>query len=104
MTSMASVNDQLIALEEHWAVATFGVEERGALVAFADEYLRGLRGSAAAHRARPATEDLLALASAFDIAARERLDLEGLGNPFAVGNAGDVAERRAYLRAGAGRA
>jgi hypothetical protein len=101
---MTSVNDQLAALEEHWAVATFGVEERVALVTFADEYFRGLRGGAVAQRARPAAEDLLALASAFDIAARERLDLEGLGNPFAVANAGDVAERRAYLRAGAGRA
>jgi hypothetical protein len=101
---MASVNDQMAALEEHWAVATFGTDERASLVAFADEYIRALRGGTAGQRARPATEDLLALASAFDIAARERLDLEGLGSPFAVANPNEVAERRAYLRAGAGRA
>jgi hypothetical protein len=103
---MASVNDQLVALEEHWAVATFGAEERAALVAFAEEYLRAVRSGSMPQRARPATEDLLALASAFDIAARERLDLEGLGNPFGgrLGSSGDVTERRAYLRAGAGRA
>jgi hypothetical protein len=101
---MASVNDQLVALEEHWAVATFAAEERSALVAFAEEYLRALRNGTAVQRARPATEDLLALASAFDIAARERLELEGQGSPFATGGSGDGADRRAYLRAGAGRA
>ena len=101
---MASVNDQLAALEEHWAVATFGAEERAALVAFAEDSLRALRSGTSPQRPRPATEDLLALASAFDIAARERLDLEGLGSPFASGAARDLGERRAYLRAGAGRA
>jgi hypothetical protein len=104
MNTMAPVNDQLVALEEHWAVATFAAAERSALVAFAEEYLRALRSGTAVQRPRPATEDLLALASAFDIAARERLELEGLGSPFAAGAAGDVADRRAYLRAGAGRA
>lgn len=101
---MASVNDQLVALEEHWAVATFGAEERASLLAFAEEYLRVLRNGTTTQRARPATEDLLALASAFDIATRERLDLEGLGNPFSVASGVDLSERRAYLRAGAGRA
>ena len=104
MTPMASVNDQLVALEEHWAVATFRADERAALVAFAEDYLRGLRTGTPGQRRQPATEDLLALASAFDIATRERLDLEGLGSPFAAANTGDAAERRAYLRAGAGRA
>src|SRR5436309_1611946 len=31
MTFMASVNDQLLALEEHWAVSTFAAEQRAAL-------------------------------------------------------------------------
>ena len=101
---MASVNDQLVALEEHWAVATFGADERASLLAFAEEFLRALRGGAVAQRARPASEDVLALASAFDIAARERLDLEGVGRPFAPASPNEIAERRAYLRAGAGRA
>jgi hypothetical protein len=101
---MASVNDPLVALEEHWAVATFGAAERAALVAFADEYLRALRAGGTLQRTRPATEDLLALASAYDIAARERLDLEGFGSPFSGPTERDGSERRAYLRAGAGRA
>jgi hypothetical protein len=101
---MASVNDQLVVLEEHWAVATFGAAERAALVAFAEEYLRGIRSGTAVQRPRPATEDLLALASAYDIAARERLDLEELGSPITGTSTRDASERRAYLRAGAGRA
>jgi hypothetical protein len=104
MTIMASVNDQLVALEEHWAVATFSAEQRAALVVFAEETLRGLRNGTATQRASPATEDLLALASAFDIASRERLELEGAGSPFALTKPNDLAERRSYLRTGAGRA
>jgi hypothetical protein len=101
---MASVNDPLVALEEHWAVSTFSAEQRSALVAYAEEVLRALRGGAAVTRPRPATEDLLALASAFDIAARERLELEGLGSPFALTRPNELTDRRSYLRAGAGRA
>ena len=104
MTTMASVNDPLVALDEHWAVSTFSAEQRSALVAFADEWLRALRGGGTAVRTRPATEDLLALASAYDIAARERLELEGLGSPFALARPNELADRRAQLRAGAGRA
>ncbi|HEY7235400.1 MAG TPA: hypothetical protein VH539_14700 [Gemmatimonadaceae bacterium] len=101
---MASVNDPLVALEEHWAVSTFGAEQRAALVAFAEDSLRALRGGTPTQRTQPAAEDLLALASAFDIAARERLDLDGLGSPFALAQPNEVAERRGYLRAGATRA
>ena len=101
---MASVNDQLVALEEHWAVATFGASERAALVGYAEEYLRALRTGATIQRTRPATEDLLALASAFDIAARERLDIEGRGTSSGNSGTADVTDRRPYLRAGAGRA
>ena len=104
MTIMASVNDPIAALEEHWAVATFRATERAALVAYADDAVRALRGMPVASRERPAPEQLLALASAFDIAARERLDLEGLGNPLVAATAEELAERRAFLRAGAGRA
>ena len=101
---MTSVNDQLVALEEHWAVSTFSADQRSALVAFAEDALRALRGGAPNQRARPATEDLLALASAFDIAARERLELEGAGSPFALSRPNEQTERRAFLRTGAGRA
>jgi hypothetical protein len=104
MTIMASVNDPLVALEEHWAVSTFGAEQRAALVAFAEDSLRALRSGTTTARAQPAVEDLLALASAFDIAARERLDLDGLGSPFALAKPNEVTERRGYLRAGATRA
>ena len=104
MPIMASVNDPLVALDEHWAVSTFSAEQRSALVGFAEEWLRALRGGVATSRTRPATEDLLALASAYDIAARERLELEGLGSPFALAKPNELADRRAQLRAGAGRA
>jgi hypothetical protein len=103
MTFMVSVNDPMVALEEHWAVSTFGAEQRAALIAHAEDSLRALRSGATAQRAQPATEDLLALASAFDIAARERLDLDGLGSPFALAKPTELADRRAYLRAGATR-
>jgi len=104
MITMASVNDPLVALDEHWAVSTFSAEQRSALVTFADEWLRGLRGGGGTTRTRPATEDLLALASAYDIASRERLELEGLGSPFALARPNELADRRAQLRAGAARA
>ena len=104
MTFMASVNDPMVALEEHWAVSTFGAEQRTALIGYAEDSLRALRSGAMSQRTQPATEDLLALASAFDIAARERLDLDGLGSPFALAKPAELAERRAYLRAGAARA
>ena len=104
MTIMASVNDPLVALDEHWAVSTFSAEQRSALVAFAEEWLRALRSGGSTTRPRPATEDLLALASAYDIATRERLELEGLGSPFALARPNELADRRAQLRAGATRA
>jgi hypothetical protein len=104
MTIMVSVNDQLVALEEHWAVSTFGADQRASLIGFADDALRALRSGGTTQRPQPATEDLLALASAFDIAARERLDLDGLGSPFALAKPNELADRRAFLRAGATRA
>jgi hypothetical protein len=104
MTIMASVNDPLVALDEHWAVSTFSAEQRSALVAFSEEWLRALRSGGTTTRMRPATEDLLALASAYDIATRERLELEGLGSPFALARPNELADRRAQLRAGAARA
>lgn len=104
MTIMASVNDPIVALEEHWAVSTFRAAERAALAAHAEDVIRGLRGAAVSRREQPPPEQLLALASAFDIAARERLDLEGLGSPLVSAPADELAHRRAFLRFGAARA
>ncbi|HEY2856139.1 MAG TPA: hypothetical protein VGJ18_25080 [Gemmatimonadaceae bacterium] len=104
MTTTASANDHLVALEEHWAVSTFSAGQRAALIAFGEDTLRTLRAGTAPPRAAPPTEDLLALASAFDIAARERLELEGLGSPFALTKPNELADRRALLRAGSARA
>lgn len=101
---MASANDHLVALEEHWAVSTFSAEQRSALIAYGEDALRALRSGATPTRTAPATEDLLALASAFDIAARERLELEGLGSPYALTKPNELTERRAILRAGSARA
>lgn len=109
MTIMASVNDPIAALEEHWAVSTFRAAERAVLLGYAEDALRVLRGGGGGgagtnQRERPAPENLLALASAFDIAARERLELEGLGSPLVRAAPEELADRRAFLRAGAARA
>jgi hypothetical protein len=85
-------------------VSTFGAEQRAALIAYAEEFVRAFRTGAAPQRVQPDAEDLIALASAFDIAARERLALEGLGNPQSAATPDELAERRAFLRVGAGRA
>src|SRR2546430_2568559 len=61
MTTMVSVNDLLVALEEHWAVSTFGADQRASLFGFAEDALRALRSGATTQRSEPPTEDLLAL-------------------------------------------
>ncbi|HKO16144.1 MAG TPA: hypothetical protein VJU87_07890 [Gemmatimonadaceae bacterium] len=102
---MAARNDTIEALEGHWAVATFAAAERDELLAAAEERVRALQpGARPLQHPTPAPEDLLALAGAFDLAARERLDLEGAGSPLSAPEAGAAAARREYLRAGANRA
>jgi hypothetical protein len=85
-------------------VSTFGADQRAALVAYGEEFLRLLKSGRGQPRTTPPAEDLLALASAYDIATRERLDLEGIGRPLVPAVPNELAERRAFLRAGAGRA
>jgi hypothetical protein len=100
---MAARYDPIETLEEHWAIATFRSAERAELLAFAEDAVRALRAGTL-RPDEPPPENLIALAGAFDLAARERLDLEGIGGPLATANREDLADRREYLRLGASRA
>jgi hypothetical protein len=84
------------SLESHWAVAVISPDDRADLIAFAERALQRL--SAGAWRHEPVPEHLLPLASAYDFAARERLDLEGTGSPLATRTAEVATARRLRVR------
>lgn len=91
------------SLDSHWAVAVIGPEERASLLAFAERAARRMAsGDWPGDESIP--ERLLPLASAYEFAAREWLDLEGLGNPGAAPSAEESEVRRARLELGAHRA
>jgi hypothetical protein len=90
-------------LDAHWAVAVFDVADRRQLLAFADDVRkRVLAGTWAVDS--PVTEHLLPLSSAYELAARERLDLTGIGNPNTSATPSQRAERARVLEFGARRA
>jgi hypothetical protein len=90
-------------LDAHWAVAVFDVADRRQLLAFADDVRkRVLAGTWTVDS--PVTEHLLPLSSAYELAARERLDLTGIGNPNTSATAEQRAERARVLEFGARRA
>ncbi len=90
-------------LDSHWAVAVIGPAERAELLAFAESAVRRL-ASGEWPRDEPVPERLLPLASAYEFAAREWLDLEGLGNPVATPTPEEGEARRARIELGARRA
>lgn len=91
------------SLDSHWAVAVIGPEERASLVAFAERAARRIAaGDWPGEDVIP--ERLLPLASAYEFAAREWLDLDGLGNPGATPTADETETRRGHLEFGAHRA
>lgn len=91
------------SLDSHWAVAVIGPEERASLLAFAERASRRIAaGEWPGDEAIP--DRLLPLASAYEFAAREWLDLEGLGNPGATPSPEEAASRRERLELGAHRA
>lgn len=90
-------------LEAHWAVAVFDGADRRQLLAFADEVRRRvLAGTWEVDS--PVSEHLLSLSSAYELAARERLDLSGIGNPNTTASAEQRADRARVLAVGARRA
>lgn len=91
------------SLDSHWAVAVIGPEERASLLAFAARAARRIAvGDWPGDEVIP--ERLLPLASAYEFAAREWLDLDGLGNPGATPSMEEIETRRSHLEFGAHRA
>jgi len=90
-------------LDAHWAVAVFEPADRRALLEFAETVRRKLlAGSWVTDSAVP--DQLLPLSSAYELAARERLDPFGLGHPNSPASADQRAERARFLELGARRA
>jgi hypothetical protein len=90
-------------LDAHWAVAVFEPADRKELLAFAESVRRQiLTGTWVADS--PVAEQLLPLSSAYELAARERLDLFGAGHPNSNASAEQRAERARFLDLGARRA
>lgn len=90
-------------LDAHWAVAVFDAADRRGLVAFAEDVRRKvLAGTWTVDS--PVPEQLLPLSSAYELAARERLDLTGIGNPNTTASVEQRAERARVLEVGARRA
>lgn len=91
------------SLDAHWAVAVFEPADRKALLVFAEDVRRRiLAGTWDADS--PVSEQLLPLSGAYELAARERLDLLGTGHPNTSANAEQRAERARFLETGARRA
>lgn len=100
---MAAMDDAGESLDAHWAVAVFDHADRRELLSFAEEVRRKvLAGTWTVDS--PVSEQLLPLSSAYELAARERLDLAGIGNPNTSASAEQRAERARVLEFGARRA
>ncbi|MEX2154166.1 MAG: hypothetical protein WD825_12575 [Gemmatimonadaceae bacterium] len=91
------------SLDAHWAVAVFEPADRKQLLAFAEDVRRQmLTGTWEVDR--PVSDQLLPLSSAYELAARERLDLFGAGHPNTSASIEQRSERARFLELGARRA
>jgi hypothetical protein len=100
---MGPLDDAGEMLDAHWAVAVFDAADRKELLAFAETVRRRiLSGQWVADS--PVSEHLLPLSSAYELAARERLDLFGTGHPNSSATAEQRSERARFLDLGAKRA
>jgi hypothetical protein len=100
---MIPADDPGDLLDAHWAVAVFEPADRKSLLVFADQVRRQLvAGTWLESNAVP--EQLLPLSSAYELAARERLDLFGSGHPNSPVTAEQRAERARFVELGARRA
>jgi hypothetical protein len=100
---MVAMDDAGEWLDAHWAVAVFEPADRKSLFAFAEDVRRRILAGAWEVDS-PVSEQLLPLSSAYELAARERLDLFGTGHPNTTASAEQRAERQRFLETGARRA
>ena len=90
-------------LDSHWAVAVFDAADRRNLLALAEDARRQmLAGTWTVDR--PVSDQLLPLSSAYELAARERLDLFRTGHPNTSASIEQRADRARFLETGARRA
>jgi hypothetical protein len=100
---MMPVDDAGDLLDAHWAVAVFEPADRKEFLAVAEQVRRQLlAGTWTANGSVP--EQLLPLSSAYELAARERLDLFGSGHPNSPATAEQRADRARFVELGARRA
>src|SRR3954469_1044725 len=90
-------------LDAHWAVAVFEPADRKSLLALAESVRRQIL-SGTWEVDSPVSEQLLPLSSAYELAARERLDLFGIGHPNTTASAEQRSDRAKFLETGARRA
>lgn len=100
---MVQPDDAGESLDAHWAVAVFEAGERKELLAFAEDVRRRILAGTWEVDS-PVSEQLLPLSSAYELAARERLDLFGTGHPNTSAPPALRAERSRLLEIGARRA
>lgn len=100
---MIPVDDTGESLDSHWAVAVFEAADRRSVLSFAEEVRRKILSGTWVMDS-PVPEQLLALSGAYELAARERLDLSGAGHPNTRASVEQRAERSRILEAGARRA
>lgn len=97
---MVPLDDAGESLDSHWAVAVFEADERRALLAFAEDVRRRILAGTWEVDS-PVSEQLLPLSSAYELAAREHLDLFGAGHPNSSATAEQRADRARFLDVGA---
>lgn len=100
---MIPVDDTGETLDSHWAVAVFEPADRREILSFAEDVRRRILGGNWVVNS-PVPEQLLAMSGAYELAARERLDLLGAGHPNTSASAEVRAERARVLEVGARRA
>lgn len=99
---MIPIDDAGESLDSHWAVAVFESADRKELLSFAEDVRRQiLSGDWIADS--PVPDQLLALSGAYELAARERLDLFGTGHPNSNASIEQRSERSRLLEIGARR-
>jgi hypothetical protein len=99
---MSPLDDAGESLDAHWAIAVFETDERKALLSFAEDVRRRILAGTWEVDS-PVSDQLLPLSSAYELAARERLDLFGKGHPNTSASAEQRAERARVLEFGARR-
>jgi hypothetical protein len=100
---MTPMDDAGESLDTHWAVAVFDAADRRGLFAFAEDARRRILAGDWVTDS-PVPEQLLPLSSAYELAARERLDLFGIGHPNTNASPAQRNERARRLELGARRA